>query len=65
VLAVENPADDPNVTAAGGTNLQTSATRGVDDPAYFSDNADFDKRFPAEFQISPTQSVTVGNNTLT
>ena len=63
VLGVENPADDPNVTAVGGTNLRTSATPGVDDAAYLSENADFDKRFPAEFQISPTQSVTVGNNT--
>jgi subtilase family serine protease len=33
VLGVENPADDPSVTAVGGTNLQTSATPGVDDAA--------------------------------
>jgi subtilase family serine protease len=63
VLGVENPADDPNVTAVGGTNLQTSATPGVDDAAYKSENADFDPRLPAVFAISATQSVTVGNNT--
>jgi subtilase family serine protease len=63
VLGVENPADDPAVTAVGGTNLQTSATPGVDDAAYKSENADFDPRVPAEFRISATQTVTVGNNT--
>jgi subtilase family serine protease len=63
VLGVENPADDPNVTAVGGTNLQTSATPGVDDATYKSENADFDPRIPAQFQISATQVVSVGNNT--
>jgi subtilase family serine protease len=63
VLGVENPAADPSVTAVGGTNLQTSATPGVDDAAYKSENADFDPRLPAVFPISATQSVTVGNNT--
>jgi subtilase family serine protease len=63
VLGVENPADDPSVTAVGGTNLQTSATPGVDDAAYKAENADFDPRLPAVFPISATQSVTVGNNT--
>ena len=63
VLGVENPASDPSVTAVGGTNLQTSATPGVDDATYKSENADFDPRLPAQFQISATQSVTVGNNT--
>ncbi len=63
VLGVENPADDPSVTAVGGTNLQTSATPGVDDAAYKSENADFDPRVPAQFQISATQVVSVGNNT--
>jgi subtilase family serine protease len=63
VLGVENPADDPSVTAVGGTNLQTSATPGVDDAAYKSENADFDPRVPAQFQISATQTVSVGNNT--
>ncbi|HWM69126.1 MAG TPA: S53 family serine peptidase [Steroidobacteraceae bacterium] len=63
VLGVENPADDPSVTAVGGTNLQTTATPGVDDATYQSENADFDPRLPAEFDISPTQSVFVGNNT--
>jgi len=62
VLGVENPADDPNVTAVGGTNLQTSATPGVDDAAYKSENADFDPRLPAQFQVG-SQLVSVGNNT--
>ena len=63
VPGVENPASDPNVTAVGGTNLQTTATPGVDDAAYSSENADFDPRLPAQFQISATQVVTVANNT--
>ena len=63
VLGVENPADDPNVTAVGGTNLQTKASPGVDDATYLSENANFDPRVPAEFQLSATQTVTVGNNT--
>ena len=63
VPGVENPASDPNVTAVGGTNLQTTATPGVDDAAYTSENADFDPRVPAPFQISATTTVTVSNNT--
>jgi subtilase family serine protease len=63
VLGVSNPASDPSVTAVGGTNLQTAAKPGVDDAAYVSENANFDPRVPAAFQISATQTVTVGNNT--
>jgi subtilase family serine protease len=63
VLGVENPASDPDVTAVGGTNLQTAASPGIDDAKYVSENANFDPRLPASFQISATQSVTVGNNT--
>jgi subtilase family serine protease len=63
VPGVENPASDPNVTGVGGTNLQTTATPGVDDAAYTSENADFDPRVPAQFQISATTTVTVSNNT--
>ena len=62
VLGVENPADDPNVTAVGGTNLQTVATPGIDDSTYLSENADFDPRVPAVFTFDG-QSATVGNNT--
>ena len=62
VLGVENPADDPSVTAVGGTNLQTRATPGVDDAAYASENADFDPRLPALF-LAGDQIVSVGNNT--
>jgi subtilase family serine protease len=63
VLGVSNPADDPNVTAVGGTNLQTIASPGVDDATYLSENADFDPRVPAEFELSDGSIVTVGNNT--
>ena len=63
VLGVENPADDPNVTAVGGTNLQTIASPGVDDATYLSENANFDPRVPAEFGLSDGTTVTVGNNT--
>jgi subtilase family serine protease len=63
VLGVSNPADDPNVTAVGGTNLQTVASPGVDDATYLSENADFDPRVPAEFQLQDGSIVTVGNNT--
>jgi subtilase family serine protease len=63
VPGVENPASDPNVTGVGGTNLQTTATPGVDDATYASENADFDPRVPAQFQISATTTVTVSNNT--
>jgi subtilase family serine protease len=63
VAGVENPADDPNVTAVGGTNLETSATPGVNDATYRKENADFDPTLPAEFQIGPTTTVTVNNDT--
>ena len=63
VLGVENPADDPNVTAVGGTNLQSVATPTPDDVTYASENADFDPRLPAEFELSNGTIVTVGNNT--
>jgi len=63
VEGVENPASDPNVTGVGGTNLQTAATPGVDDATYVSENANFDPRVPAEFQIGPKTIVSVGNNT--
>jgi subtilase family serine protease len=63
VAGVENPASDPNVTGVGGTNLQTAATPGEDDATYLSENANFDPRVPAEFQLGPDTFVSVGNNT--
>ena len=63
ILGVSTPAADPNVTAVGGTNLATTATPGVNDATYETENANFDPRLPAEFEISPTDIVTVGNNT--
>lgn len=63
VLGVENPADDPNVTAVGGTNLQVSATPTTNDSTYLSENANYDPRVPAEYQVNATTTVTVGNNT--
>jgi subtilase family serine protease len=63
VAGVENPADDPNVTAVGGTNLSTTATPGINDATYKTENADFDPRLPAEYQISSTKTVSVKNNT--
>ena len=62
VLGVSNPAEDPNVTGVGGTNLQTTATPTVNDVTYASENADFDPRFPAFFSINNV-SFSVGNNT--
>ena len=62
VPGVENPADDPNITAVGGTNLQTSATPTPNDVTYTSENADFDPRVPAQDQIGNV-SFEVGNNT--
>jgi subtilase family serine protease len=62
VLGVENPADDPNVTSVGGTNLQTVAVPGITDSTYFSENADFDPRLPASFTFDG-ETATVGNNT--
>ncbi|MGD0941995.1 MAG: S53 family serine peptidase [Terracidiphilus sp.] len=63
VPGVENPASDPNVTGVGGTNLTTTAAPGVNDATYETENADFDPRLPAQFQISATTTVTVNNNT--
>ncbi len=62
VPGVENPAEDPNVTGVGGTNLSTTATPGVNDATYATENANFDPRVPAEFQIGPTTFVTVNDN---
>ena len=62
VLGVENPASDPNITAVGGTNLQTAATPTVNDVTYVSENADFDPRLAAVFTFDG-ESATVGNNT--
>ena len=63
VAGVENPASDPNVTGVGGTNLKTAATPGINDATYVSENANFDPRLPAEFQVGPHTIVSVGNNT--
>ena len=62
VLGVENPASDPNITAVGGTNLQTAATPTVNDVTRVSENANFDPRVPAVFTFEGV-SATVGNNT--
>jgi subtilase family serine protease len=62
VLGVENPASDPNITAVGGTNLQTAGTPTVNDVTRVSENADFDPRLPAEFSDG-VNTATVGNNT--
>jgi subtilase family serine protease len=62
ILGVENPADDPNITAVGGTNLQTVASPTANDVTYQSENADFDPRVPAEVIIN-NLDITVGNNT--
>jgi subtilase family serine protease len=40
------PANDPDVTAVGGTNIQTSYKPGTLDSAYISENADDDKWAP-------------------
>jgi subtilase family serine protease len=63
VPGVDWPAADPNVTGVGGTNLSTTATPGVDDATYETENADFDPELPAQFQIGPSTTVTVGDNT--
>jgi subtilase family serine protease len=62
VLGVNNPADDPNVTGVGGTNLQTTATPTANDVTYERENANFDPRLPA---VSTINDVTfeVGNHT--
>ena len=63
VRGVENPADDPNVTAVGGTNLQTIASPGVDDATYLSENADFDPRNPVTFTLPDGSTGSIGKNT--
>jgi subtilase family serine protease len=62
VLGVQNPADDPNVTAVGGTNLQTVASPGLEDATYASENADFDPRLPIELSDG-TNTFSITNNT--
>jgi len=51
IAGVNSPANDPNVTAVGGTNLQTVGVPTPDDATYSSENADFDPRVPAEFDL--------------
>jgi subtilase family serine protease len=63
VLGVETPADDPNVTAVGGTNLQTQATPTVNDVTYLSENADFDPRNNIIATLVNPGDVTITNNT--
>jgi subtilase family serine protease len=63
VLGVQNPADDPNVTSVGGTNLQTVASPGVNDSTYLSENADFDPRLPIQFLLPDGSVGSIGNNT--
>jgi subtilase family serine protease len=67
IAGVNSPANDPNVTAVGGTNLQTVGVPTADDATYSSENADFDPLEPAEFDIpnadgSVITPVFVGNN---
>src|SRR5579862_7027167 len=62
VLGVSNPASDPNVTAVGGTNLQSAATPTANDVSYLSENANFDPRVPAENEINGV-IFSIGNNT--
>ncbi len=63
LVGVANPADDPNVTAVGGTNLQTTATPGVDDAAYYVKTPTSIHACPRSSRSGPTETVTVGNNT--
>jgi subtilase family serine protease len=51
VAGVSSPADDTNVTAVGGTNLQTVGVPTADDATYSSENADYDPVEPTEFDI--------------
>jgi subtilase family serine protease len=67
VAGVNSPANDPNVTGVGGTNLQTAPIPTVNDATYLSENADFDALEPitgtvtdANGSVSP---VTLINNT--
>jgi len=48
VASVSEPADDPDVTAVGGTNLVTAYTPGSLDSAYASENAWSDPMLPAD-----------------
>ena len=59
VPGVETPASDPDVTGVGGTNLVTTATPGVDDARYSSENANYDPRVAENWP----GGFTVGNNT--
>ncbi len=63
VKGVDFPASDPSVTAVGGTNLVTVPTPTPNDSTYSQENAQFDPRLPAEFEIGPGEFVTVNNNT--
>ena len=46
IAGVESPANDPNVTAVGGTNLVTAFTAGSLDSQYVSENAWSDPEIP-------------------
>jgi subtilase family serine protease len=46
VAGVENPADDPNVTAVGGTNLVTTSIAGSLNSSYATENAWSDPEIP-------------------
>lgn len=48
VKGVENPADDPNVTGVGGTNLVTAAAGKSRKSTYISENAYYDTFDPAQ-----------------
>lgn len=63
VKGVESPASDPNVTGVGGTNLVTVPTPTANDSTYYQENADYDIRYPAEYEIAPGDIVSVNNNT--
>ncbi len=68
VAGVNSPANDPNVTGVGGTNLQTVGVPTVDDATYSSENADFDALEPAMIEVtngdgSQSEVVTLNNNT--
>jgi subtilase family serine protease len=68
IAGVNSPANDPNVTSVGGTNLQTAGVPTVDDATYSSENADFDALTPAMIEVtngdgSASEVVTLNNNT--
>jgi subtilase family serine protease len=68
VAGVNSPANDPNVTAVGGTNLQTVGVPTADDATYGSENADFDPLQPVTLELtnadgSVAEVVTLKNNT--